>query len=159
MAQDFGERPNQIPWPPLIYSGALLVAWGLEQVDPFVWLDRALGVVPAWLGMALFAAGVMVDFGCFLVLRRQGTTVLPNAPSRKLVTTGPYRFSRNPIYLANTAALVGFAVALRWGWLLLLAPVTVAAVNWLAISREEAHLERRFGQSWRDYAAKVRRWI
>ncbi|PSC02995.1 isoprenylcysteine carboxylmethyltransferase family protein [Alsobacter soli] len=159
MAKDIGERPNTIPWPPLIYSAALLVAWGLEQVDPFLWLDRQLRLVPEWAGLGLFGLGVLMDFACFIVLRRHGTTVLPNAPSRNLVTTGPYRWSRNPIYVANTVALIGFALALRWGWLLFLAPVTVAAVNWLAISREEAHLERRFGQAWRDYAAKVRRWL
>ncbi|WP_188518730.1 methyltransferase family protein [Alsobacter metallidurans] len=159
MAHDIGERPNTIPWPPLIYSAAMLLAWGLEQVDPFIWLDLQLRIVPEWAGVALFAIAILADLGCFIVLRRKGTTVLPNAPSKALVTTGPYRWSRNPIYVANTVALLGFALALRWGWLLLLVPVTIAAVNWLAISREEAHLERRFGQDWRDYAARVRRWI
>ena len=85
--------------------------------------------------------------------------MLPNAAATSLVTKGPYRFSRNPIYLGNTIALAGFGLAVRWGWLLLLIPVTIAAVNWLAISREEAHLARRFGEEWRTYAKKVRRWV
>jgi len=85
--------------------------------------------------------------------------VLPNAKARVLVKNGPYSFSRNPIYLGNTLALFGLALALRWGWLILLIPVTVTAVVWLAISREEHHREIRFGEAWRDYASKVRRWL
>ena len=85
--------------------------------------------------------------------------MLPNSPSTALVTSGPYRFTRNPIYLGNTVALLGFAIGLRWGWLLLLLPVTVAAVNWLAISREEEHLRLRFADEWKSYSSRVRRWI
>lgn len=159
MRQDLGERPNAVPWPPLIYSAALLVAWALERWDRFTWLDERLGLLPLCVGLALFTLGLLLDFWSFLVLRKHSTTVLPNAKATSLARTGPYRFSRNPIYLGNTLALIGLALALRWGWLLLLVPVTMAAVVWLAIAREENHLEIRFGAAWRDYAAKVRRWL
>jgi protein-S-isoprenylcysteine O-methyltransferase Ste14 len=159
MPQDLGERPNTVPWPPLIYSAALLVAWALERWDPFVWFNDVLALVPHWVGLAAFSAGLALDLWAFFTLRRSATTVLPTAKSRVLVRTGPYRFSRNPIYLGNTLAMLGLALALRWGWLVLLVPVTMTAVNWLAISREEHHLDIRFGAEWRAYAAKVRRWL
>jgi protein-S-isoprenylcysteine O-methyltransferase Ste14 len=159
MPQDFGERPNAVPWPPLIYSAALLIAWALERWDRFVWLDAKLAQVPHWVGLGIFAVGVALDLWALWVLRRNSTTVLPNARSAKLVQTGPYRFSRNPIYLGNTLAMIGLGLALRWGWLLFLVPVTVTAIVWLAISREERHLEVRFGSAWKDYASKVRRWL
>jgi protein-S-isoprenylcysteine O-methyltransferase Ste14 len=159
MPQEFGERPNAVPWPPLIYSAALLIAWGLERWDSFVWLDSMLARIPHWVGLAVFALGLGLDLWALWVLRRNATTVLPNAKSSRLVQSGPYRFSRNPIYLGNTLAMIGLGLALRWGWLLFLVPVTVAAVVWLAVSREERHLEIRFGAAWKDYAAKVRRWL
>jgi protein-S-isoprenylcysteine O-methyltransferase Ste14 len=55
--------------------------------------------------------------------------------------------------------MIGFGIALRWSWLVMLVPVAIAAVQWLAVSREEEHLERRFGSDWRAYASRVRRWL
>ena len=159
MAQPYREKPNTIPWPPLVYSAAMVLAWLLERYDAFEVLDHALAVLPRWSGLAVFGAGVAVDVWAFLTLRASKTTVLPNATSTALVTSGPYRFTRNPIYLGNTVALLGFAIGLRWGWLLLLLPVTVAAVNWLAISREEEHLRLRFADEWKSYSSRVRRWL
>ena len=159
MPQDYGAKPNEIPWPPLIYTAALLLAWVLERYDAWKWLDSSLAGLPIGVGIALFAIGIGLDLWTILTLRKAGTTMMPNAGAKALLTNGPYRFSRNPIYLGNTLAMAGFALAVRWGWLLLLVPVTVTAVSWLAISREEAHLDRRFGEDWRDYAKKVRRWL
>jgi protein-S-isoprenylcysteine O-methyltransferase Ste14 len=159
MPQDYGAKPNDIPWPPLIYTAALLLAWVLERYDAWKWLDSSLAVVPIALGVALFSIGIAIDLWSIFTLRKAGTTMMPNAGAKALVTSGPFRFSRNPIYLGNTIALAGFAIAVRWGWLLLLIPVTVTAVTWLAVSREEQHLERRFGEEWRAYAKKVRRWV
>ncbi len=159
MAQPYREKPNTIPWPPLVYSGAMLIAWLLERYDAFEALDSALAVLPRGIGLAVFGAGVALDIWAFLTLRASKTTVLPNATSTALVTSGPYRFTRNPIYLGNTVALLGFAMGLRWGWLLLLLPVTVAAVNWLAITREEEHLRLRFPDEWKSYSSRVRRWL
>ncbi|MHB2168099.1 methyltransferase family protein [Alsobacter sp. R-9] len=159
MPQDTGSRPNELPWPPLIYSGALLVAWTLERFGPWLWLDTAMDSLPRVFGSVVFGLGLGLDLWAIVTLRRHRTTVLPHAGATALVTSGPYRFSRNPIYLGNTVALIGLALLLRWGWLLLLVPVTVTAVGWLAVSREEDHLARRFPVEWRAYAEKVRRWL
>jgi protein-S-isoprenylcysteine O-methyltransferase Ste14 len=159
MPQDAGSSPNAIPWPPLIYMNAMLLAWTLEGLGPWAWLDQGLATLPRSFGAIFFTLGLALDLWSIATLRRHRTTVLPHAGASALVTTGPYRFSRNPIYLGNTLALVGLAMMLRWGWLLLLVPVTVTAVSWLAISREEQHLAKRFGTQWTEYQEKVRRWL
>jgi protein-S-isoprenylcysteine O-methyltransferase Ste14 len=159
MARDRRDRPNDLPWPPIIYAAAILVAWVLESYDRFVWLDLNLSTLPLEAGLVLIGIGLLIDIWAMIVLWRARTTILPNAPPSALVTRGPYRFSRNPIYVGNTIALAGLGLALRWGWLLLLLPVTVTAVSWLAVSREETFLERKFGEEWRSYARRVRRWI
>jgi protein-S-isoprenylcysteine O-methyltransferase Ste14 len=156
---DFKERPNNLPWPPFIYGGALLLGGGLEKALPFEAIDRSLAGLPFWAGLALIICGTLIDAAAALALRRHGTNVMPNAGTQVLATAGIYGLSRNPIYLGNTIALLGIALALRWGWLLLLVPVTVAAISALAIAREERHLELRFGDAYRDYKARVRRWI
>ena len=159
MPQDFRAKPNAVPWPPLIYSGALLLAFLLQRFDAFEWGDRQLALLPRPLGIARFVAGVVLDLWAFVEMRRKDTPVMPTAAARALDTTGPFRFTRNPIYVGNTLAMIGFGIALRWSWVLMLVPVAVAAVQWLGVSREEEHLERRFGADWRAYASRVRRWL
>lgn len=159
MSLPYRDRPNALPWPPLVYTVAILIAWGLQRVDAFEAMDDALQALPRAVGFVVFAVGLAFDLWAITLLRRHGTTVMPNAASKTLVTDGPYAYSRNPIYVGNTVAMLGMAIALRWGWLLLLLPVTVAAVTWLAVSREEQHLESRFGDAWRAYAQRVRRWL
>lgn len=156
---DFEERPNNLPWPPFIYGGALLLGGVLEKFLPFEAIDRILAGLPVWVGLAVLICGSLVDGAAVLALRRHGTTFMPNVGTQVLATAGIYGLSRNPIYLGNTIALLGVALVLRWSWLLLLVPVTMAAVSALAIAREERHLEVRFGEAYRDYKARVRRWI
>ena len=156
---DLREKPNRIPWPPVIYVASLALALILQFVLPFQNLDRLLAEVPRWIGVAMMVGGGALDLAAMMTLRRHGTTVLPNAASKALCTTGVYGFSRNPIYLGNGVGMAGLALALRWSWLLLLVPVASAAVTWLAIAREEEHLRYRFGSAHKDYCERVRRWI
>ena len=156
---DFGERPNVIPWPPLIYFAAMILAGALEYALPIRNLDALLGQAPVWTGAAVLALGFVIDLVAVITLRRHGTTALPHAGSKALCTTGIFGWSRNPIYVGNTIALVGLCVLLRWSWLLLIVPGTVTAIAWLAISREEAHLSKRFGHAFTVYCERVRRWL
>jgi len=152
------ERPNAIPWPPLLYLAAVAGAVILYVVYPAtfpVWAKP----VAALAGVAILTAGIILDVNAIRTLARARTTVMPHRASSALVTEGPYRFSRNPIYLGNTLALVGLALVFDVPWFLLTAPLAAIAVDRLAIRREEAHLEARFGEDWRAYAARVRRWI
>jgi protein-S-isoprenylcysteine O-methyltransferase Ste14 len=92
-------------------------------------------------------------------LRRQGTTVLPDAGATALVTSGPYRRFRNPIYLADCLILLGIAELTKNIWFVIGAAVFAVLVTLLAILPEERHLERRFGAAYLDYKAGTRRWL
>ena len=116
-------------------------------------------------GLALTVGLIFVALGFALValsvrrFRLAGTSVVPGEPSTALVATGPYRFTRNPIYIGFVLAYFGFAIVLTSMWvLLLLIPVLrscSAAWSW----REEAYLERKFGDAYRKYKARVPRWL
>jgi protein-S-isoprenylcysteine O-methyltransferase Ste14 len=155
---DPAERPNRLPWPPMIYVGAVLAGVALQVVWP-VGLPEWLRPVGALLGLAVMAVGVMIDVLAIRTLARAGTTVMPHQASARLVTTGPYALSRNPIYLGNTLALSGLALIFEVPWFVPMAFLAALLVQELAIKREERHLAAKFGADWTAYAARVRRWI
>jgi protein-S-isoprenylcysteine O-methyltransferase Ste14 len=111
------------------------------------------------LGVLLIAPAVVLALWCLLLFRWAGTAVEPWHPSTVLVTGGPYRLSRNPIYLAMAVAFAGLACAVDSLWLLALLPVLVLALDRGVIAREEPYLQRRFGAAYRDYRVRVRRWL
>jgi protein-S-isoprenylcysteine O-methyltransferase Ste14 len=151
----YRERPNFIPWPPLLLVGFTLAAIALNSVVPLP-LEfsgtRTLGVA-----LIVFALGI--DLWAMRTLHEAQTTILPNRGSSHLVVQGPFRYSRNPIYLANMLLLVGMGCFSMNGWFLLLAPIDGIVTYFLAIRREERHLLARFGYQFEDYCRKVRRWI
>jgi protein-S-isoprenylcysteine O-methyltransferase Ste14 len=154
--RDLSERPNHLPWPPMLYAtaiGAALLAngvWPLGFGLPWPWRGVGLGILGAGLGLDLLAIFTLV---------RHRTTFRPDRGTSRLVTSGPYAFSRNPIYLGNAIALGGLALVLDTAWLLLSVPVVSAAVQKLAIEREERHLAAVFGGGWEAYRRRVRRWV
>jgi protein-S-isoprenylcysteine O-methyltransferase Ste14 len=85
--------------------------------------------------------------------------MIPMRPSSALVTSGPYRFTRNPMYLGMAFLYIALALALGFVWPLIVLPLVIAAVDQLVIAIEEAYLVRRFGQPYCDYMAETRRWI
>lgn len=155
---DIADRPSRVPWPPLLLVGLIAVAIALGYVAPMPWpgLDDA----PARsIGLGIGAAGVALMVWAIVTLRAHNTTVLPDTGATNLVTTGPYRRFRNPIYLADTMIILGVAELTKNIWLVGAAAAFVALVTWLAIVPEEKHLARRFGQAYLDYKAKSRRWL
>jgi putative hydrolase of HD superfamily len=142
--------------PQLIYFLPLVAGLLLERWVP-------LRIVPprlaAPVGIAALVLGLLVGLAAVRSLRQAKTTIQPWEPTTFLVTTGPYRFSRNPIYLGYTLLYLGAAVWLGSGWSLGFLPFVLLAVQRLVIRREEAYLERRQGEPYRAYRAKVRRWL
>ena len=91
--------------------------------------------------------------------RREHTTVLPFGGTSQLVTSGVYRFTRNPMYVGMSFAYAGLALSLNTVWCLLFLPVALVSVYVLAIRPEERYLSRKFGEQYHRYSKKVRRWI
>ena len=144
--------------PPLLFLAALLLGLAADRLlpSPFVvpeelvrWIAAgSLGLV----GLALTAAGIR-DF------LRAGTPVPTNEPTRALVTTGVHGWTRNPIYLGMLLVYLGIGVAARSPWTLILSLPLAIALRYGVVAREEAYLERRFGDAYADYKARVRRWL
>lgn len=153
------DRPSGFPWPPVLLAASIAAALWMEW-----WLIRLpvpFAEEPAvhFLGMTLLLAGFVLMIWAAIQFRTHQTSIRPDRGSDALVLAGPFAFSRNPIYLAEVMALVGAGIGFNRLWLLLAAPVFAFAVSRLAIEREEAYLERRFGAAYLDYKARVRRWL
>jgi protein-S-isoprenylcysteine O-methyltransferase Ste14 len=142
--------------PPLLYLTALAAGVGLG----FVWpMPLELGRWSWIAGGALIVLGPAFMAGAMLRFRRAGTNVETWRPTTALVVDGPYRLSRNPIYVALTLAYVGIGLIAGNVWVLALAAPLLAVMRYGVIAREEAYLERKFGASYLAYKAAVRRWL
>ena len=154
MPSDIAARPNRIPWPPLIYAACVGAAVALGRLWP---LDLGTDLRPV--GIALMLAGLGFDATAMVTMARLRANILPHRAATGLVTTGPFAWSRNPIYLGNTLMLAGAAPTFGAAWLLVMVPVAVVLVTMLAIRREERHLAALFGSDWTAYAARTSRWF
>lgn len=150
---DFALSPNRIPWPPVIYGGLALVGLGLEAVVP-----TAMGF-PRSAGLLVAGLGLLVDLSAIVTLARARTNVLPHRAADRLVTHGPFAFSRNPIYVGNTILVAGLGLAVDSLFVVAAAFVAALLTHRLAVLREERHLAARFGPAWSDYAGRVPRWL
>lgn len=144
--------------PPLLFLGAVALGLALDRLIPL----PALGLPPVlrWaLGVALFSLGLALGLSAIRAFRAAGTPPEPWEPTTAFVARGPYRFTRNPMYLGMALGVLALAAAFNsLGALLLFAPL-VALVQWGVIAREERYMAGRFGQPYLDYRARVRRWI
>jgi len=142
--------------PPLLYLCSILVGSALELVRPLPFappaLETALG------GPLVFAALVLFAFSV-REFRAAGTPLPTNRPTRTIVRSGPYRFSRNPIYLAFSLLHLGIAIWTNGAWLLATLAVTLLVMSYGVIAREERYLAGRFGEEYLAYKASVRRWL
>lgn len=155
---DLTRRPSTVPWPPILLAAAVLGALVLGEFAPVAWpgIDdwpaRAVGIA---LGMGGFALTVWA----VMTLTRAKTAVLPHHGASHLVTSGPFAWRRNPIYLGDILMLLGAAELTKNIWFVIMATAFGGLVTWLAILPEERHLEAKFGDAWRDYAARTRRIV
>ncbi|HUB11104.1 MAG TPA: isoprenylcysteine carboxylmethyltransferase family protein [Acetobacteraceae bacterium] len=154
---DKADAPNVAVHPPIAWALALLAGWVLHRLIPLPFIPPA--VPTAWLGAMVFALAVALAVWAFASITRAGSNVPTNLPSTTIVDTGPYRFTRNPIYLGMALGLIGEAIGLDTVWpLLTLVPFAVV-ISYGVIAREEAYLEGKFGDVYRRYRTRVRRWL
>ncbi len=142
--------------PPLIYLGGFALGGVLEIVSSTPSLPTWARIAGAAAGLAGFLA---LDTTAMLRFRSAGTSPIPFKPSTALVTTGPYRVTRNPMYVGMGFLYAAFALAFSLLWALAFLPLVLIAVDRFVIAREEPYLEARFGQPYRDYKSRVRRWL
>ena len=113
-----------------------------------------------WIGGAIVAGAILgLGWRSVTQLRRTGQSENPWKPTTEIVTRGPFRFTRNPMYLQIVLVCIGFAIILTNIWILLLTPVCAWVLHRFAILPEEAYLERKFGEEYLSYKRRVRRWL
>lgn len=147
--------PVRFP-PPVVYIAGLLLGWAAETIWPTPNLPPIAALIMFVLGLGLFA---LLDPVATARFKQANTNFIPWKPATALVTDGPYRFTRNPMYLGMAALYAGIALGAGLLWALALLPMVLAVIQVAVIGREERYLEDLFGQAYRDYRAKVRRWI
>lgn len=143
------------PYPPLLFGAGLLLALLGHLVNP---LPMPGGRAALVVGILLLGVAAVLALGAEREMTRAQTPVMPFQDASHLVTTGPFRRSRNPIYLAFTTAVVGIAGVTGSWWPLITLPLAIAAVSWV-IRGEEARLDRLFGEEYAAYRAHTRRWL
>ena len=142
--------------PPLVYLASLVLGALLQLALSLAFLPRTLDVT---LGASVVAVAAALFAYSVAIFRAAGTPVPARKPTTAMVRTGPYRFSRNPIYLAFSLFQLGIAIWVNSVWLLATLVGAVALIDTIVIPREEQYLERSFGAEYLDYKAAVRRWL
>jgi protein-S-isoprenylcysteine O-methyltransferase Ste14 len=141
---------------PILYGIAFAVGFAAEKITP-----TQLQPFPAsaWLGLTFVAVAVAIVVSAFKALAQAHTAFDARKSTTKIVTTGAFRFSRNPTYLSLTLLLIGIAFAISSLWVLVSVIPAVVATQWGVILREERYLKEKFGEGYSSYASKVRRWL
>jgi protein-S-isoprenylcysteine O-methyltransferase Ste14 len=142
--------------PPLLYGTSITIGLAFHWMWPRPLLS---GVALGPLGSALVVASLLLFGASVQRFRAAGTPVPARKPTTAIVRTGPYRFSRNPIYLAFSLLQLGIAAWVNSWWLVATLATAIAIVHYVVIPREEQYLQARFGAEYRDYKASVRRWL
>lgn len=150
------DNPGVIAPPPLIYAGPLAVGLLLNLKFPMRFLPRK---VAPMLGLTLIGTSVFIISQAYPRMRHAGTNVNPTEPTTVLVTEGPFKYTRNPLYLSLTLFYAGVAALVNTLWAILLLPAVLLVMNRGVVAREERYLERKFGEQYIQYKARVRRWI
>jgi protein-S-isoprenylcysteine O-methyltransferase Ste14 len=150
------DHAGVIVLPPLLYVAGLAVAFAINLLIP---LPIHLGLIGRAAGITLVLAAFVLAASARRTMATAGTNVHPREPSLALVTDGPFRFSRNPMYVAITLGFVGMGLAMSTWWVFILLVPIVATMHWGVVRREERYLEAKFGEPYREFRRRVRRYL
>lgn len=145
--------------PPTLFVAGFLLALALDRWVFSIRLggvSRPTLVVAGWL---LIAAGLSVVLWGMLTFTVARTAILPSRPARTIVATGPFRYSRNPMYMGLSSIYIGLSLLMGMAWPILLLPVVLLSLYALVIRREERYLDDAFGEEYAAYRGRVRRWL
>ncbi len=153
------DRPGTRVFPPALPAAALVLAIALQWLLPLDLLPRPPSTALRLIGLLLIAAAFALMVWAVRTFRRAGTSPNPHGTASALVEAGPFRFSRNPMYLGLQVVLGGIGLAVPLEWAIILLPFLWAALHFWVVLPEEAYLGRRFGPAYEGYLARTRRWI
>ena len=152
-----GKRTSGVRFPPpLVFLLGLVAGWVLERVIDLPELDELTAGI---LAAICFVPGVLLLFGALGTFRASEIDPRPWRPTAALTLRGPYRFTRNPMYLGMALIYLGAALVFGLTWSIVLLPVVMAVIRTRVIAKEERYLEAKFGDDYRAYRARVRRWL
>jgi protein-S-isoprenylcysteine O-methyltransferase Ste14 len=154
---DSADTAHVIIRPPIAWALAVLAGLALDWLVqlPFVPVMLPAG----WLGATVFALALALAVWAIVTMTRAGSSVPTNLPTATIVETGPYRVTRNPIYLGMFLGLAGLAIAFDSLWLLAALAAFALVIRYGVVAREEAYLEGKFGDVYRGYSSRVRRCV
>ena len=154
---DTTDTAHVIIRPPLAWGLAAIAGLALDRLVPLPFLPAD---VPAgWLGALVFVLALALFAWAIVTMTKAGSNIPTNRPTTTIVESGPYRFTRNPIYLGMFLGLVGLALAFDNLWLLVMLVPFALLIHYGVVAREEAYLNRKFGEVYRGYRSRVRRWL
>jgi protein-S-isoprenylcysteine O-methyltransferase Ste14 len=143
--------------PPIAWALAVIAGFALDWLEPLPFLPDDLSA--GLLGALVFVLALALAIWAIDTMTRAGTNVPTNRPTTAMVESGPYRFTRNPIYMGMFGGLIGLGIAFDNPWLLLTLVPFALVIRYGVVAREEAYLERKFGDAYRGYRQRVRRWL
>jgi protein-S-isoprenylcysteine O-methyltransferase Ste14 len=149
----------RFPFPPALFAVPLALALAIDRRVLHLPLPAAGRTGTRVTGAAVAVGGALLSLSGVLTALRQGTTVVPHHAVTQLVTTGPFRLTRNPMYTGHVMVLLGAALRVGSWWPLIAAPLCMRATTRLVILPEEEYLADRFGEDYQRYRTRVRRWF
>lgn len=150
------DSPQVIAPPPFIYLCGLAVGIILHLLKPLPFLPKNVALP---LGVAVIVISVVLIAIAFRTLRGAKTNIDVRKPTTSIVSTGPYRFTRNPIYLSMTFFTIGIAIWVNMFWILIMLVPVLFVMQFGVIAREESYLTKKFGEEYVRYKARVHRWM
>jgi len=148
---------NAVIRPPVAWALSFVVGIAIDKFYPLPFVP--LTVPSGWVGGAVFAAGFLLAIWAIITIRKAGTRVETNKPTTAIVADGPFRFTRNPIYIGMFLGQIGLAIGFDSLWILGMLVPFYLVIRYGVVAREEAYLERKFGDVYRGYTARVCRWL
>ncbi len=156
MAGEQHDTAGIVAEPQWIFAASVVAGLLLQWIHPLPVLPSGAGLP---IGIALAVVGITLCRSAVAAFRQVGTSIQPGDPASAIVTTGPYRFSRNPIYLGMALLAAGIGLLANAGWVLALLALALVVIQKGVIEREEAYLGRRFPNAYPAYTQHVRRWF
>jgi protein-S-isoprenylcysteine O-methyltransferase Ste14 len=150
-------HPQRSGSPAVAWIFALVAGVAVDRLHPLRFVPAS--VPGAWIGGAIFAIAFALAIWAIVTIRKAGTQVETYKPTTTIVVDGPYRFTRNPIYLGMVLGQIGVAVAFDSLWILATLVLFYLVIRYGVIAREEAYLEHKFGDVYLGYKSRVRRWL